>query len=132
MYELVPHTADVRVRVTAASREALFADAMHGMYAAMHAHRGGNAVQHTIRVDDSADMTALLVDFLNEVLARAHVAHELFTDVRFTRFEECSLEAELAGVAPASFDEDVKAVTYHEADVRREGDAWTTMLVFDI
>ncbi|HUP62960.1 MAG TPA: archease [Thermoanaerobaculia bacterium] len=132
MYELLPHTADIRLRVTAESFEELFADAMHGMYAAMRAHPDGGAVQRVIRVDDSADTTSLLVDFLNEVLARAHVARELFTAVRFTRLEERSLEAELTGVAPASFDEDVKAVTYHEADVRRDGDRWTTTLVFDI
>ena len=138
MFTLVPHTADVRLLVRAASVEALFADAVFGMYAVMRAAMGddeGNGtspVARTIAVDDSADTTALLVDFLNEVLHRAQVARERFTSVDFTRFDERSLTAQLTGIAPASFEEDVKAVTYHEAEVRRDGIDWTTMLVFDL
>ncbi|HEX2062308.1 MAG TPA: archease [Thermoanaerobaculia bacterium] len=134
MYELVHHTADVRLRVSAPSLEELFHDAVLGMYAVMRGEAGANArdVQRTIAVDESPDTTALLVDFLNDVLHRAHIARELFTAVTFTRFDGTSLTAELTGIAPASFEEDVKAVTYHEADVRREGEAWVTMLVFDL
>lgn len=132
MFELIPHIADVRLRVTASSMEELFRDAMRGMYAVMRAEPGSRPVQRNIAVHDSADTTSLLVDFLNEVLHRAHVAREMFTDASFARFDETSLDATLTGVTPASFEEDVKAVTYHEAEVRREGEGWTTMLVFDI
>lgn len=133
MYELVNHIADVRLRVEAASVEELFRDAVRGLYAVMHAHTAGGApVTRRIVVEESADRTALLVDFLNEVLQRAHIARECFHDARFTRLDEWNAVAELTGVAPAEFEEDVKAVTYHEADVREENGAWTTMLVLDI
>ena len=134
MYALLHHTADVRLRVRAETVEGLFRDAMLGLYAVMRGEADAHSspVTRTIAVDESADTTALLVDFLNEVLHRAQVARELFADVTFSRFDEDSLTAELTGIAPASFEEDVKAVTYHEADVRREGEEWTTMLVFDI
>jgi SHS2 domain-containing protein len=136
LFELVPHIADVRLRVTADTLEDLFRDAMRGMYAVMHAHPPADPdverVERRIAVHDSADTTSLLVDFLNEVLGRAHVGREMFTEAVFTRFDPTSLEATLTGVTPASFDEDVKAGTYHEAEVRRDGRGWTTMLVFDI
>lgn len=133
MYELVPHVADVRLRVEAPSIEGLFADAMRGMYAAMGAEAaGGPSVKRTLEVTDSADRTALLVDFLNDVLHRAHVGGEVFDDVRFERLDETGLAATLTGTARASFREDVKAVTYHEADIRHAGNTWSTMLVFDI
>ena len=131
-YEIIDHTADVRLRVRAPSLEALFADAMRGMFAVMRAHPGGTRVERSVAVLDAADTTSLLVDFLNEVLHRAQVAHELFSDAHFTRLDATSCEAMLTGVAPATFEEDVKAVTYHEADVRNVDDEWTTMLVFDI
>lgn len=133
MFELIHHTADVRVRVTAASLEDLFRDAVKGMYAVMRgAPHGGERVTRTIDVDESADTTSLLVDFLNEVLNRAQIGRELFEAVTFTRFDATSLTAELHGSRPAEFEEDVKAVTYHEADVRNVNGAWTTMLVFDL
>ncbi|HEX2120088.1 MAG TPA: archease, partial [Thermoanaerobaculia bacterium] len=93
---------------------------------------GGARVTRTLAVHDSADTTSLLVDFLNEVLGRAHVAGELFEEVAFTRFDATSLDATLTGLASASFEEDVKAVTYHEAEVRRDGVGWETVVVFDL
>jgi protein archease len=131
MFEVVPHTADIRLRVSAPTLEDLFRDAMHGMYAVMHAHPGDERVERIVHVNDSADTTALLVDFLNEVLHRAQVAHEMFNGATFTHLDATSIEATLTGV-PATFEEDVKAVTYHEAEVRKVGDQWTTMLVFDL
>lgn len=134
MFEVLQHTADVRLRVEAATLEELFRDAMRGMYAVMRAHEDAdaNAVRRTIHVDDSADRTTLLVDFLNEVLHRAHVGREWFTDATFVRLDETTAHAEVSGIAPASFDEDVKAVTYHEANVRQEREGWQTTLVFDV
>src|SRR5215213_1099232 len=97
MYELAQHIADVRLLVSAPSLEELFRDAVRGMYAVMRGAPAAEArrVERVITVEDSADRTALLVDFLNEVLQRAHVARELFDDVTFTRFEDVSLEATL-------------------------------------
>jgi SHS2 domain-containing protein len=134
MYELAQHIADVRLLVSGGSLEELFRDAVRGMYAVMRGTPAPDAqpVRRTITVEDSADRTALLVDFLNEVLHRSHVAREMFDDVTFTRLEELSLEATLTGTAPADFDEDVKAVTYHEADVVEREGVWHTTLVFDI
>ena len=132
MYRLVPHTADVRLFVSAPSLEELFRDAMRGMYAVMHAEPAGAPVRRHVTVDESADTTSLLVDFLNELLHRSHVGGEMFDEATFTRFEERSLDADLTGAGPATFEEDVKAVTYHEAEVRFEGGEWTTMLVFDL
>ncbi len=132
MFELIHHTADVRLRVSSGTLEDLFRDAVHGMYAVMRGERGSTPVTRMISVDESADTTSLLVDFLNEVLNRAQIGREMFDEIRFTRFEPLSLTAELTGTTPAEFEEDVKAVTYHEADVRRESGGWTTMLVFDL
>ena len=132
MFEVVDHTADVRVRVTAPTLEELFRDAVSGMYAVMRAHPGKQRVEGTIFVEDSADTTTLLVDFLNAVLRRAYTAKEMYTRIVFTHLDDTTAETIVFGVAPAEFDEDVKAVTYHEADVRCERGVWTTMLVFDI
>lgn len=134
MYELAQHTADVRLLVSAASLEELFRDAVRGMYAVMRGAPAPDArrVERIITVEDSADRTALLVDFLNELLHRAHVAREMFDEVIFTRLDDVTLQATVTGLAPATFDEDVKAVTYHEADVHERENVWHTTLVLDI
>ena len=133
MYQIENHVADVRLRVRASSLEELFRDAMRGMYALMRPELEEVApLTRTITVEESADLTSLLVDFLNEVLHRAHVGREVFHGAAFTRLDELNVTATLTGIAPALFAEDIKAVTYHEAEVRQEEGEWTTMLVFDI
>jgi SHS2 domain-containing protein len=134
MYEILQHTADVRLRLTASSLEELFADALRGLMEVM----GAPVAAHSVRPEtesielDSVGLTALLVDFLNEALVRAVVRRRSFTGVTFASLGETHLSATLASVPAVSFDEDVKAVTYHEAEVRRSGEGWSTMLVLDI
>ncbi|HKS23031.1 MAG TPA: archease [Thermoanaerobaculia bacterium] len=130
MYEILQHTADVRLHVTASTLEELFADALRGLMEVM----GGAAASdtRTEQVElESVDVTALLVDFLNEALVRAHVQRRSFTGASFATLTETHAAATLTSV-PAEFEEDVKAVTYHEAEVRRGENGWTTMLVLDI
>jgi len=132
MFEILQHTADVRLHVTASTLPELFADALRGLMAVMSgdAVRGGGETE-SIELD-SVNVTALLVDFLNEALVRAVTRRVLFTGASFASLGETHLSATLTSVPAASFDEDVKAVTYHEAEVRWSGEAWTTMLVLDI
>jgi SHS2 domain-containing protein len=132
MYEILQHTADVRLRVTASSLEELFADALRGLMEVMGTPVGAHSVRPESIELESVDLTALLVDFLNEALVRAVVHRRAFTGASFASLGETHLSATLTSVPAASFDEDVKAVTYHEAEVRRSGEGWTTMLVLDI
>ena len=131
MYEILQHTADVRLHVTGSTLEELFVDALRGLMEVMGARRA----PLPDRVDEidiaSVDVTALLVDFLNEALVRAVVNRRSVTGASFASLTETRVAATLTSV-PAEFEEDVKAVTYHEADVRRDGNGWTTMLVLDI
>jgi SHS2 domain-containing protein len=79
------------------------------------------------------DRTSLLIDFLGEVLADAHIERQAYVAVRFQELTETSVSAKLGGVSVEQFEEDIKAVTYHEADVRQdEKGMWATMVVFDI
>ena len=131
MFEVLQHTADIRLRVRASTIGELFRDAMRGMFAIMNAHGGNETVRRRVALT-TVDRTSLLVDFLGEILSRAHIDRAVFDDVTFERLTETDIKAEVSGRAPARFEQDVKAVTYHEADVRFVDGQWETMLVFDI
>jgi SHS2 domain-containing protein len=89
-------------------------------------------IQRNIALE-AVDATALLIDFLNEVLLASHIHKEVYNEVIFKRLSERSLEARLSGFIAKSLGEDIKAVTYHEADVKKKKDGtWETMLIFDI
>ncbi len=133
MFEILPHTGDVRVRVAAASLEVLFAEAVRALMFVLRAEPDPDAPttdRHV--VVGSADRTTLLVDFLNEILGLSCTRRESFSDVRFRAFGADSLDANLSAT-PALFGDEIKAVTYHEAEIIQSADgSWSTLLVFDL
>lgn len=133
-YSFLEHTADVRMHVTGESLEELFGDALLGMVAVMKPTRPQKPESIIRKISiDAQDATALLVDFLSEALVWIHTEREAYTRVRFQKLTERTLQAELRGYRVRTFGEDIKAATYHEADVRKgtEG-TWSTNIIFDI
>jgi SHS2 domain-containing protein len=131
VFEILQHTADIRLHVRASSVEELFRDAMRGLFAIMNATSAGAPITRRLTLE-GVDRTDLLVDFLSAALSRAHIDRAVFDDVRFHRLTETELDAEIVGREQAGFEQDVKAVTYHEADVREREGVWETGLVLDI
>lgn len=122
------------MRVMGKTLEELFCDALLGMVAIMDPSgaQGKEKIQRVV-VIEAPDVTALLIDFLSEVLVWTHTEREVFTHVRFRTISEYALEAELTGYRTEEFGEDIKAVTYHEADVKKNTEGvWATNIVFDI
>jgi len=133
-YTFLEHTSDIRMRVTGTSLKELFTDALAGMMAAVRPIQPLQPVkaQRTIALQ-AGDATALLVEFLSEALAWTHREQEVYTSVRFMAVNEHALNAQLSGYQASSFAEDIKAVTYHEADVVRDAQGtWSTNIIFDI
>ena len=117
MFELQQHTADIRLLVRASSPEELFSEAMRGMFEIMRGKVGTAQIVRRRFAVQSVDRTSLLVDFLSELLSSAHIGRELFADATFAKLTETELIADVIGYSPVEFEQDVKAVTYHEADV---------------
>ena len=78
------------------------------------------------------DTTQLLIDFLAEALALAHIHREVYVDARFEELTAETVSAVVRGVAMAGFAEDVKAVTYHGAEVQRTDHGYEVTIVYDI
>ncbi len=131
-FELIEHTADVRIRVRAASLEELFRQALRATMSLLQPAAGQRTVDRQIAIG-ADDRTTLLIDFLNDALSRAHVDREAYDEIVFSRLTETRVEAQLIGKEALSFGDDVKAVTYHEADVVRDPTGmWQTIIVYDI
>lgn len=144
-YRFLEHTADLRMAAEGKDLQDLFSEALRGM---MHILKpaGGEGkeanpalerltikggVKRTLKIE-AGDRTSLLIDFLNETLLLAQTHKEIYAGVKFKEFGEHRLEAELTGHKIDSFAEDIKAVTYHEAEVKNENGIWKTNIIFDI
>jgi len=130
--EMLTHTADLRIRVSAASIAELFAEALRGMTnASGPVWAGENEISREVSVS-SPDRNALLVDFLSEALRWGDTNNEAYTNVVFEEISDTSLRARLIGRPIKGLALEIKAVTHHELEIKRSASRWTTNIIFDI
>ncbi len=132
----IPHTADLCIRLIGDAPADLFRGGLEAMTHIMREDACREEKRLPLRFavhTASVDRTALLIDFLSDVLLLMQTEKAVFCQVDLTCLDEKAVEANILGYPVDGFDEDIKAVTYHEADVRRSEDGkWETLLIFDI
>lgn len=132
-YLILPHQADLRLSVQGSNTENLFRAALNGLCKVMLQEENCKQPSITKQITvESTDLTGLLIDFLSEVLSLSHQHKVLFCEVNFEKLTESYLKAEIRGIEVERFDEDVKAVTYHEADVVFIDGVYQCVIVLDI
>jgi SHS2 domain-containing protein len=134
--QYVPHTADIRMKIEGATLQDLFKAGLKGMGEILKTGLCERNTVFNIRREiriSGADYTCLLIDFLSEVLSLTYTEKSIFCEVTFKEFEAYEITAEIKGVKIESFEEEIKAVTYHEAQVEKvKSRVWKTNIVFDI
>ena len=135
MYEYFEHTADMGLRVRAATLDELFADAARGMFALMIDAPADPREAERITVRLAADrIDDLLHDWLAELLF-TFATRRLVLGRFDVHVSGTTLEAEAFGEAfdPARHTPgtELKAVTYHALSVQREGDEYVAEVIVD-
>jgi len=117
---LEPHTADVIIAARGSSYEELFSAALEGLcYVIKHDYSPvviNYKTPEIIRIE-SIDRSALLIDFLSKALTIMHSERVILFDAEFLSLEENFTELIFSGCTVDGFYEDVKAVTYHDAEI---------------
>jgi len=135
-FKILPHTADVRLFLTADKLPDLFKTGLEGMnYIMKNGFSEKDSLMRFREVIEvsSVDESMLLVDFLSEILTLSHQHKAIYHEADFTKFEENSLSAGLIGDMVDGFDEDIKAVTYNETQIKKnKNNEYETIIVFDI
>jgi len=133
--ESLSHTADVRLRLKADTIIGLFETGLKGMNDIL---KGGMCDQPQILeikkmiLIKSPDLTSLLIEFMNEILTLSHTCKAIFCTLYADHLSDTEISGYVWGVGVREFDEDIKAVTYHEAEVIRNSSGhFETLIVFD-
>jgi protein archease len=135
-FEILPHTADLRLNVLADSLKELFISALEGMNSIISVNINEGkfpvSLQETVEIS-SIDESMLLVDFLSEILTLSHKKKAIYRIKEINKFSKTGITALLEGVKLEGFDEDIKAVTYTEARIiRNKENLFEVTIVFDI
>lgn len=143
-FELLPHTADIKIGVYGITIDALFCHALVGMFQAIGPQSAHCKLLNDRVVCDSLpikreisitsyDRPSLLVDFLSEALYLSDANNEAYLDCKIDSIDAHHVEATVFGVAITGFDSvEIKAVTYNELIVKQVDGGWYAEIVFDI
>jgi SHS2 domain-containing protein len=143
-FELLSHTADIKIRAYGATKKALFCNALIGMFQAVGPRSPACAVEnnrlvctqlpkkHDVFVQ-STDEQSLLVDFLSQALSLSDIYNEAYLAVDVQVLEDAYIQATVYGVAVTGFEVvEIKAVTYHDLIIAYKDGMWYAEIVFDI
>ncbi len=154
------HTSELQVRLEAPTLAELFAEAGRALAEVMSADtplapspstplatgvaKPGRAVvpslaegatelgpYESVRLH-AADRSALLVDWLNELLFRTETARRIFTDFRVDRISDQELSASIRGPQVELEQTPVKAATMHNIAIREELGRFRATVVLDV
>ena len=155
-YEILDHPADLKIRVFGNDLSEVFVNmALAVAKQQTPARVSAKGVAEEIIIE-SSDLASLLVDWLSEILYRGEINKKVYTDFEITEFSEkpykyphrpihkefgeegitfrCggNIKAKIRGVAVESKNMDIKAVTYHELEIKKIDDHWEAIVVFDV
>ena len=132
-YEILSHPADLKIRVFGRTKQELFLNALAAMAESMRPEvKEGAEIKRKIIVR-SVDLPALLVDFLSEILYLSQVNKEVYDEAKFKKFSDKKIEAEVFGKKAERFNEDIKAITYHNLNIyQKKDESWEATILFDI
>jgi len=130
-YELIDHTGDIGVVARAPTLEALFAECARAMFEILADAPAPSPSGSDAFPVPGADPAEELRDFLSELLYRFSTDHRMY--VAF---------APKPGAVDAAWEPydgarhplrtELKAVTYHQLEVVREGSGWRGRVIFDV
>jgi SHS2 domain-containing protein len=130
-FEELPHTADWSLRVWAEDLPQLFAEAARGMNGLAGVKLAGHPKTIRKLLLQSPDPESLLVSFLSELLFIGEQEKLAFGTFKI-QIKENLLEADMTGAPIISIDKIIKAVTYHNLQIRKREDRVEVEIVFDV
>lgn len=132
----IEHTADVELEVWGADIPTLFGEAAKGMYHLSQIKRKGDgdtqADQSRSFTVRGTDLESLLVAFLSELLFYLETEGLAFDAFDLQFQEDHRLRAQLEGSIIEGRNREIKAVTFHNLNIKETESGWQVRIVFDV
>ena len=134
-FKFLEHTADVKFQAFGKSLEEAFENSALAFQKSVTKginKKINSKITKIIKVEGS-DNESLLYNFLEEFLYLLDAENFLLSEVKKIKMNNNKLEAEVVGDKASNykFTNDIKAITYNEMFVKKEGGKWVVQVVLD-
>lgn len=135
-YELIPHTADLGIRVTGKDLKDLFQKAGWALFDIMTDIKKIRPLEKetiSVRADN---LDELMNYWLTSLLQQFTLKNRLLSDFRMAHISDTSLEAIIQGEPfdPTRHEiiKEIKAITFHNLSVKQLANGWQAEVIFDV
>ncbi|MBP1721013.1 MAG: putative cytosolic protein [Deltaproteobacteria bacterium] len=135
-YKPIDHTADLRIEISGKDEKEVYQNAgmaVHDLIADLRHVKPKEVRKVTVEGRDRED---LLVNFLREILYLYNGEHWLLKKLTIVKFGRGKIEAMLTGEpfdrSRHGLKHEIKAVTYHQAEVKETQEGWKARVIFDV
>jgi len=130
-FEEIPHTADWALRVWAGDLPGLLAEAARGMNWLAGAELADHGRETKAFETEAAEAESLLVAFLSELVYYAEQENLGFDEFDIRIFDE-RLSVNMQGAPLKALTKAIKAVTWHNLEVKETARGLEVVIVFDV
>lgn len=132
-YEILEHKADLKIRVFGKTKKELFKNALLGMTNSLLGRTENEELNPQFIKIKALDLNSLLIDFLNEVLYLIQINKEIYQKMKFKKFSDTEIQAELLGQKIKRLNLEIKAATHHNLNITQlKNGLWQATILFDI
>ena len=141
-YEILEHPADLKIRAYGKDLPELFSHTIKGMFESCRPTISDKTIiEREIKISAEGGSASggkadslenLLVDFLSEALYLSDINDEVYLDADFQILTDKELKGKIRGQKVTGLDIEIKAVTWHDLEIKKEGEQWQATVLFDI
>lgn len=131
-FEELEHTADLAVRLTAPDMPELLGAATAALHSVQHLEITPGSQDLTSLSLEAPDRETLLVQWLEEELYLLETDGRAWRSWNITMTGPSSLHAQIQTSPAASYQLEIKAVTFHNLRILDTNDGLETVVVFDV
>lgn len=130
-FEEIEHTADLAFCAYGRDAAELFANAARGMFTLEGGGLPPPQRERQVAVE-GVDRESLLVNWLNELLYLQERHGEVYSEFKIEEISATNLRARVGGGAREEMRRRIKAVTFHDLQVKQTAEGWQATLVLDV
>jgi SHS2 domain-containing protein len=130
-FEFLPHTADVKIRVYGKNLKEIVNNSLLALKSFWKPKLTKTKIEKEIKIESNNEVN-LLIDFLSEILAETYIEKAIFIKFEPQELVSYSLSGKIIGYEFTSLSKDIKAITYHQANLQKINHQYIFEFIIDI
>ena len=133
-YEVLEHTADLRIKAQGETSKELFSNIAYGLCEKMLGKDLSSLKSKDLRLIEvhGNNLESVLVNFLNEIIFQADINKEIYTDFQIEKLSDTHIKVTAKSTKVSEKRLEVKAATFYQLKIKKKNKKFEVVVTFDI